>query len=430
MENWQVSGYTAGRALLLHSLPSHKVAFMPSISHVIIPDSGNGLLREECAMAFAALGLRVSRPAPQALLAEGSPHYLPTLLQGEPALLFSINFSGLTPMKPVLQCLAQHNSKAAVWCVDNPWNLLSGVRDPLWKTLPLFVTDPFFLPALREAGATSVAHLPLAACLELFGPHAPQRATCPAPTGLAPVLFVGRSQFPGKDDFFKGCQPPPELLSHAIAMLEHSGQEERPHLGWWQQALAPHGKGQPPYWPGKNARMPALGAEETNLAWRSSCLTAAASAFTKHNAGVAGTSTSAGLDIVGDAGWGSCLPQGARLTPPGDYYTRLPGLYATAQATLALTSLQLPHGLNQRHFDVWAAGGLMVSDATPGLELFPKELTRPVTFHTAQELPGLLRSLEAAPALRRSLTQNWGELITSQHTYHHRMQQVVTHLEL
>lgn len=404
---------------------------MRSISHVIIPDSGNALLREECALAFAALGLRVSRPAPQALLEEGSPHSLPALLRGEPALLFSINFSGLNPMKPILQCLAQHHSKAAVWCVDNPWNLLSGVRDPLWKTLPLFVTDSFFVPALQEAGATDVAHLPLAACLELFGPQAPQRAACPAPAGLAPVLFVGRSQFPGKDDFFKGFQPPPELLAEAVRMLEHAEQpekNERPHLGWWQRALAPHGKGQPPYWPGKNARMPALGAEETNLAWRSACLAAAASAFTTHNAAPSAASTTPGLDIIGDAGWHACLPQGARLSPPVDYYTRLPGLYAAARATLALTSLQLPHGLNQRHFDVWAAGGLVVTDATPGLDLFPPELTRPVTFRTAAELPGLLRTLEAAPALCRSLTQHWGELIASQHTYTHRMEQVVRHV--
>lgn len=333
-------------------------------------------------------------------------------------------------MKPVLQCLAQHHSKAAVWCVDNPWNLLSGVRDPLWKTLPLFVTDPFFLPALRDAGATNVAHLPLAACLELFGPQAPQRAACPAPTGLAPVLFVGRSQFPGKDDFFKGCQPPPELLSQAMGMLEHAQQGERPHLGWWQRALAAYSKGQPPYWPGKNARMPALGAEEANLAWRTACLAAAASAFTEDTAGSAGSNSAPGLDIVGDAGWRSCLPKGARLSPPVDYYTRLPGLYAAAHVTLALTSLQLPHGLNQRHFDVWAAGGLVVTDATPGLALFPKELTQPVTFRTPAQLPALLRTLQAAPALRRSLTQNWGELIASQHTYHHRMQQVARSLLL
>jgi hypothetical protein len=215
---------------------------------------------------------------------------------------------------------------------------------------------------------------------------------------------------------------------------------EKPDLTWWEKSLAcvPGS-----FWPGKKARMPALCAEESNLAWRALCLAAAARAGSRPGLNPAAEEggppatgamrrdgrenerrSGAGLDIFGDPGWLPLLPPGARLFPPVDYYARLPGIYAKARYSLCLTSLQLPEGLNQRHFDVWMAGGLCLSDATPGLSLFPEELTRPIRFDAPGDIAGKTKELER-PGVRESLIASWREHLLERHTYIHRARTIL-----
>ena len=405
-----------------------------SIQHIIIPGTGKELLRRELCRAFAAAGCRVSEVSPT-VPHDASPEYLTRLaelLDGAPALLFSVNFQGLNPLKAALELLERAGGPAAVaavWCVDNPWNLLAGVRDPRWKALPLFVTDPSFIAPLREHGAERVFHLPLAAAPELFAQDPARDARFPAPEGLAPFVFVGRPAFPGKELFFAGQSVPKERMDEAGDMLS-AGQ--RPDLNWWERALdcTPGA-----FWPGKKARQPALGAEEANLLWRGLCLRSAAMAG-KQSLGAVGEHglsavgallpDAAGLDIFGGQEWLPYLPPlvsaGARLHPPVDYYARLPGIYAKARFNICLTSLQLPKGLNQRHFDIWMAGGLCLTDATPGLDLFPQELTRPITFTRAQNIAAVA---EQADAQRAALIADWQSHLLAGHTYAHRVQTVL-----
>lgn len=380
-------------------------------SRVIIPGSGTELLRCELALAFAALGCRVEEAAPEELRDPGSERSLSRLLDGPGALLVSVNFQGLGDLRATLELLDRAGARAAVWCVDNPWNLLSGVRDPRWRRVPLFVTDAAFAAPLRANGAEQVFHLPLAAAPELFAPNAARDAAFPPPEDLAPLVFAGRSAFPGKAAFFAGLEPPPELLAAARALLHEGG---RPDLCWWERALG----SAPPFWPGKSARLPALGAEECNALWRERCVAGAALAGLELR-GVADGAPAGkpGLDLFGDAGWR--LPPHVRLRPPVDYYARLPGIYAKARYSLCLTSLQLPSGLNQRHFDVWAAGGFLLTDASPGLDLFPEELVRPVRFDRPDGIARLIRSLEGGHG-REALAADWRSLVLSRHTYVHR----------
>jgi spore maturation protein CgeB len=105
-----------------------------------------------------------------------------------------------------------------------------------------------------------------------------------------------------------------------------------------------------------------------------------------------------------------------------DYYARLPGIYAKARYNICLTSLQLPQGLNQRHFDIWMAGGLCLSDATPGLGLFPRELTRPITFTQANDIAAVA---EQADSRRTFLIADWQSHLLEHHTYAHRVRTVL-----
>ena len=395
---------------------------MQEARHVILPGTGAQLLRRELALAFTQAGLRVTLVDPRHLQDPKHPQRLTELLDGEPALLFSVNFQGLYPLRPLLETLERGNGSAAVWCVDNPWNILAGVRDPRWKRLAIFVTDHSFIKPLSAHGAENVRHLPLAASFELFTPHAERDAAFPAPEDMAPFVFVGRSAFPGKENFFAGLDVPETLLDEAGAMRS---QGQRPDVLWWERAM---GLTDEVFWPGKKARRAALGAEEANLAWRTQCLAAAARAglslIEGKSAGRDCAAVCPGLDIFGDDGWQPLLPQKARLRSPVDYYARVPGIYAKARYSLCLTSLQLPMGLNQRHFDIWAAGGLALSDATPGLDLFPEELTRPITFRRAEDIAMVVEGLERARDAR-GLKADWQACIKAGHTYAHRVRTIL-----
>jgi spore maturation protein CgeB len=100
-----------------------------------------------------------------------------------------------------------------------------------------------------------------------------------------------------------------------------------------------------------------------------------------------------------------------------DYYSGLAEIYREASFSLNLTSLLLPHGLTQRHFDVWACGGFLLTDDTPGLKIFPQELARAVTFETPEQAAELLRSLAAAPLRKEELRRAWQEHILEEHSY-------------
>lgn len=381
---------------------------------IILPGTGKELLRKELAQAFANAGCTVQHLAPEKLDAGA----LEELLADGSAAFVSVNFQGLENLPAVRDAFmrvygkekGRAGGRIAIWCVDNPWNLLAGQRDPAWRECSLFVTDESFVAPLKAHGAQRVFHLPLAASFAHFAPDKERDSAYPPPDNLAPFVFVGRSAFPGKERFFAGIRLPDDLLRTARTMLKAG---ERPDLGWWEERLL---SGNEAFWPGAKARQCAFGAEEANLIWRAFCLQQAAKA---------GRGTEKpGLDVFGDEGWKGIVPTGGRLHPPVDYYARLPGIYRESRYSLALTSLQLPKGLNQRHFDVWAAGGVCLSDDTPGLALFPEELTAPIRFKTSQNIAATAEKLEKNHN-RNQLVADWQNLLREKHSYADRVDAIL-----
>jgi hypothetical protein len=353
-----------------------------------LPAPDRGLIVPELEQAAREAGLR-----PRRLPAALAPEDLAGLLEREiPGLFLSVNFHGLDPWGRNQALLEAAGVPAAVWCVDNPLHLLTSQKNTLWKRLKLFVTDDWFLAPLRELGADA-AHLPLGTGSGVFTPGTP----CPDGRDLT---FVGRSSFPDRDRFFAAARIPEDLAEKARDMPGR-----RAHFGWWRDHL-PHVR----LWPGNDVRIPGLGAETASAAWRRTCLSSLA--------------RTEDLTIIGDEAWKELVP-GARLRPPVDYYHGLADAYREASFTLNLTSLLLPHGLTQRHFDVWACGGFLLTDDTPGLGIFPEELTGPVTFGTPEQAAEILRGLAAAPGRKEELRTAWQDLILAEHTYARRLQSVL-----
>lgn len=378
-----------------------------------LPGGGRDLLRLELREALEALGFHVRLTGDA-----GLEDFRELLAGGEcPELFFSVNFSGLDPLGEISHLLNAAGTRVAAWCVDNPLHLVSGLKSRFWTALPLFVTDPWFLEPLRQLGAQDVWHLPLAARGNDL--HGPARPPSPAFADLADrLVFVGRSAFPGKAGFFAGCALPTgegeNAWTEAQAMLE-SGTPQgspRPDFGWWLKRL-----GITKLWPGAQVRQAGFCAEETGRAWRTLCLARAQADL-------------GNLTVFGDAGWRGLLPEATDLRGPVDYYTALPDIAASAGCCLGLTSPLLPCGLNQRHFDTWAWGGLLLSDATPGLGLFPADLADETTFHCPGDLAERFRALTSSASRAADIKAAWRSELAHAHTYAHRVAAVLEQLGL
>jgi hypothetical protein len=294
--------------------------------------------------------------------------------------------------------------QVAIWLVDNPWHVLSGLKAPFWKQADLFVTDASFIPGLQRHGAERVRHLPLAVCRHWAAqPHRPQ------PDLAGRLVFVGRSEFPSKAGFFAGCRVDPALWRRAASGVEAGPASEMPDFFWWVREL-----GLERLWPGRNVRLAGFGAEEAARLRRTRYLRAAA--------------TAAPTIVYGDAGWDAQALGPVQRREPVDYYGPLASIYKDAAFTLNVTSLLLPAGLTQRHFDVWAADGFLLSDATPGLSIFPKELAETIAVARPAGLVERIETLQNDPDLRRDLAGAWRALVLAEHTYDNRVARVLTSL--
>jgi hypothetical protein len=211
------------------------------------------------------------------------------------------------------------------------------------------------------------------------------------------VVVVGRSEFPDKAGFFAGANISEADLETARETLR---QGRRPSYGWWLEKLGTH-----PMWPGIAARQAGFGAETSARDQRAMVLSEL---------------SALPLTVFGDDGWHNLVPGLTDLRGPVDYYTTLPGVYAQAGLSVNVTSLLLPHGLTQRHFDVWAAGGTLITDNTPGLSIFPGELTREITFERPQHAPLAAERLLGDTALQTDLKAAWRSLILAEHTFDNR----------
>ncbi len=371
----------------------------PAAQAALLPGSSHDLLQLELADALARAGLS---PLTFDHASSESPAAVARILsETRPRLMLSVNFRGLDPHGEAFHLLRRAGCEVVVWLVDNPFHQLSGLQAPFWREALLAVTDASFLEPLARHGATRTLHLPLATWPQVFHPKASAtRLPVPAETLGQETVFVGRLAFPNRDSFFSGVLA---HLPHMDAAQTRMRRGEATDFHWWMRRL-----GLETLWPGRDARAPGLGAEECSRLRR----LAAVEAATAYGP----------TRVFGDESWSEYMHTlSCELSPPVDYYGPLAGVYNAAAAVLTASSLLLPAGLSQRHFDVWAAGGLLVTDDSPGLAIFPSELTRPVAYRTPEAIPEILARLHHTSNDTKSLQADWRELILKEHTYAHRV---------
>lgn len=354
---------------------------------VCLPGQNGLLLHEELKETLQTMGFKVQ---------ESQKLPVSSLVQNPPNFVLSVNARGFlgdaeTDEGAIFYACKELGIPVALWLVDNPWLILSGLRAPWWKKTHIFITDPSFVPQLKAHGAEHVYVLPLGVS-KVFAQEGEQGQG----QSRGSFVFVGSSAFAKKNQYFAAAKVQETVLAEAMQVLEKAGQ---PHFNWWAEK-----SGETCFWPGYGVRAVAAGAEACSQAHRVAWLKAA---------------LPLGLNVYGDAGW-ECL-LGIQPKPPIPYGQELAQLYHAAGFTLDIGSLLLPQGLSQRHFDVWAAGGFLLSTAQQALNLFPEELTKPITLVQYKDLPERAAYFAANPAYKKKLQKAWQAELLGAHTYRHRL---------
>lgn len=325
-----------------------------------------------------------------------------------PEAIVTVNHLGVD-REGVLQALARDLGLPLVsWFVDNPEFILPVFPPPDAENTLILTWDADSLDAVRALGFSKVAWLPLGADPERFRPGRPGR-----PEWRAPVSFVGNSMLTKTARRLDTARPGPALLAAfadlASGFAATGERNVRAFVAAKRPELLPELDG--------------LGVERatafaTAVVWR---------ATLEYRLDCVCRTLPFTPLIAGDPGWRELLPAvpGLRLHPEIGYYEELPGFYPQSDVNFNCTSVQMKGAVNQRVFDVPAAGAFLLTDRRAQLESMFEPGREIVLFESPEEVPELLaRYLADAPA-RRRVAQAGRARVLAEHTYEHRLRSLL-----
>lgn len=323
---------------------------------------------------------------------------LHALVQFRPDFIFTVNLSGMDVDGMFARLFDDLRIPYVTWFVDDPRTIIMG-RDCYATDHAIALTwDQAYLDYLRSVGFSETHTMPLAADATLFDAE-------PGDEWDVPAAFVGHSMVDFCDREWAWFVDHPEL---ADAMHEafDAGRVTRENFGKGLAALLG---------PEVCDRLDEEEARHAELVFFIE-----GTRRLRHE--LATALVPEGLGLRGDPDWRRSFPNaGDRL----DYRTELPGFYRRCAVNLNTTSIQMPNTVNQRVFDCPAAGGFLLTDAQPALAgLFDLE-TEVASYSNLDECVELLRFYGRNPKARRAVVTKARKRILGEHTYAHRLEQIV-----
>ncbi|MFZ5452032.1 MAG: CgeB family protein [Thermodesulfobacteriota bacterium] len=361
-------------------------------------------LEEECLRACRQLGLEVREwNLGEGWDASNFSGFLAGLLEFQPDFLFCINHIGFDKEGRITELLKESEIPAAVWYVDNPDFIIKAYPQNVSPWVYLFVWDRHYLDDLQALGFSHLAYLPLATDPRLFHPF---RTPPTWKFGEIAAAFVGSTWTQRVRQQLSRFKNDPEKLALIEAAARRFIASPAYKAGAELTALFPAFSGLP--------LQEQIDLEAAAL-WRAS---------QKHRLESVIALTPSGLQVYGDAAWEAFLSHREAYGGPVGYNRELPAFYQCVGVNLNITSLQMKDGLNQRVFDVPAAGAFLLTDFKESLlELFQENEV--AVYHNLDEARSQLEYYAQHPEERQALSARARERVLGQHTFVHRVQSII-----
>lgn len=335
---------------------------------------------------------------------------LARLTEFRPDLLFTINHLGVDREGVLLHCLERLRVPLVSWFVDSPALILELYAGPGRDLTFIFSWDPTYIPRVRALGFVHVHPLPLATDPEIFRPGGNGNASRYA----SAVSFVGNSLT--RPVAQKLARLPQDQEFREIFQRLAGAYRRRPYRDLatvlQEEGLAGH------------IRVATL-TDKERVDLEAAMIWAATRDYRRECMRHLGAFQPV---IYGDPGWRELLGPAFTLKPEVRYYDELPRVYAACEINFNATSLQMKAAVNQRVFDVPAAGGFLLTDFREQLAEVLEPGREVICYRQPEEIPELVRFYLTHPSERRRLIQVARERVLSEHTYLHRVQTMLAHL--
>jgi spore maturation protein CgeB len=327
-----------------------------------------------------------------------------TVARFKPDAIVTVNHLGVDH-EGVLYALAGELRLPLVsWFVDNPDFILPLYPPPDPQNTLILTWDADSLDAVRGYGFKNVFWLPLGADPERFRPGRQGR-----PEWTSRVSFVGNSMLGKTASRLRAAAPGPLLLAAFAELAQAFGQSGEHSVSAFVAAQRPD------LLP-ELAALPLLRrvAYATALVWQSTL---------EYRLLCVSKTLPFGPLIAGDPGWSQLLPGVAdlRLHKELSYYDDLPGFYPASEVNFNCTSLQMKGAVNQRVFDVPAAGAFLLTDHRRQIERLFEPDVELVLFRNVEEIAGQVERFLADPEARARVVRAGRARVLAEHTYEHRL---------
>lgn len=377
-------------------------------------------VQKECAAALRALGHRVV----EVKLGEGGKvtsvgDSLGLLMRAcvahRPDMLLTINYTGFDRAAWFDELVAAMGLPVAVWFVDSPFFLATGYLPPAPDVTSFFCWDQSFVPMLRAHGAERTFHLPLATDPDLFAN---------AQTGgtALPLGFVGHTLdalvalWGRRDGVWEASERAPAASAASVASAAPvAAAAPTPTAEAWAQTLLTDRAA-------LHRLVPHVGPPIDRNVVRLAHANYLASRTLRQQTLAALPQRA--LHVFGNPEWKGCLPR-AHLHGGCAYGAQTARIYASCAINLNITNLQMPTAVNQRLFDVPAAGGFLLTDAQAEVPHYFAPDKEVVCFASPEELRDKAAYYGARPAARAAVVQAARRRTLAEHTYRHRMEALV-----
>jgi len=298
------------------------------------------------------------------------------------------------------------------WFVDNPEFILPLYPKPDPQNTLVLTWDADSLDSVRGHGFTNVFWLPLGADPERFRPGREGR-----PEWRSRVSFVGNSMVAKTSSRLKAARPSPALLAAFAEVARTFGQSGERSVEAFLAASRPE-------LVAELAALPILQrvAYATAVVWHSTL---------EYRLGCVTRTLPFGPLIAGDPGWSQLLPEGGgqRLHRELSYYEDLPGFYPASEVNFNCTSLQMKGAVNQRVFDVPAAGAFLLTDHRRQIERLFEPGTEIALYRSVDEIAPLVERYLAEPETRERIAGAGRARVLAEHTYEHRLSALMAAIE-